>query len=342
MTRRMKIFSRISMIAIFLLVSMTNGFCQKPSFTQYFLNLPSINPSFTGFEPFLDVKSAYRQRWNNFTEDNSSFFLGMYGAIGKTSPTSYKNNAPRISNPRLYGKLAEKNSLRRLHGVGGMVMANRIGPFQALTLSLNYAYHLPLTRESSLSMGTKIAYKSYKIDFQELTVRHPNEDQFYQQLINSSEGKQQQIVGDFGITFYNEKFFLGVSSSNLIPQQLGKDELLKIATDPSLELVAGTELSLSPQMELYPGMLITHSKINDTSWEANLRVRYNKLIYLGAAYENKVKAALLFGLTFDSRYNINYSYDYYLNDLKDFDLGNHEFTLGLAIFNKYSQEPRLW
>ena len=339
---KMKSYIGLSMILCSLMLICADGMGQRQTFTQYYLNLPAINAGFTGFEPFLDVRTAYRQRWNNFSEKNNSFYISAYGSFGSTSPTVFRNNALRVSQPSTYNRLARNKSLKRKHGMGGMIMSQTVGPFKSLETSVNYAYHLPITGLTTLSFGTRISYNNYEIDFSHFVVRDEVNDVFYQELLSSSEGKQQQIVGDFGMTLYTSKFFVGISSSNLIAQNFGGEETLELPSDLSLEFLAGSQFDLSPYLELYPGARLRHSEIYGLSWEVNTRIRYNKLIYLGAVYQNDVKASLLFGLTFDGRYNINYSYDYYLNDLREFSTGNHEFTLGIALFNKYSTEPRLW
>ncbi|ELR71989.1 hypothetical protein C900_01984 [Fulvivirga imtechensis AK7] len=336
----MKGYIKLIALLCLLILICFEGMAQRQTFTQYYLNLPAINAGFTGFEPFLDMKTAYRQRWNNFSEKNNSFYISAYGSLGSTSPTVFRNNALRVSNPSTYGRLARNKNLKRKHGLGGMVMSQTVGPFKSLETSANYAYHLPITGLTSLSFGTRISYNNYEIDFSVFDVReHP--DVVYDELLEAG-GKQQQFVGDFGIVLYTSRFFFGLSSSNLVASSFGSGRLLELPSDLSLEFLAGSQFELSPYVELYPGIRMRHSEIYGLSWEVNARLRYNKLIYLGAVYQNDVKASLLFGLTFDSRYNINYSYDYYLNDLREFSTGNHEFTLGIAIFNKYSTEPRLW
>lgn len=319
-----------------------DGYGQDKAFTQYYLNLPAVNPGFTGMEPYLDLKGAFRQRWSGFSDKNSAFYISGYGSLGRTSPTVFKNNSLRISNPEAYEKVANSSSLKRMHGIGGMITSQTVGPFKTMSANVNYAYHLPLSRAVSLAMGTRLSYVDYQLSFEDYVVRDPDGDAFYQELINSSEGKQQQFVGDFGMTLYSDKFYIGFSSSNLISEPIGDGELLKLASDAAYHAVAGVQFDLSPIIDLYPGVRVSYSDLYEATWEANVRVRYDEMIYIGLAYENDVKAAVLFGLTFDEKYSINYSYDYYLNDLKDFNTGNHEFTLGIAIFNKYSTPARLW
>lgn len=329
------------LLSLGLMIMGLRSYGQQQAFTQYYLNLPSVNPGFTGMEPYLDVKSAFRQRWNGFEDKNNSIYLSGYASLGRTSPTVFKNNSLRISNPEAYDKVASSSSLKRMHGVGGMVTSQTIGPFKSMSANLNYAYHLPVSRNLSLSMGTRVRYINYDINLNGYTFREES-DPFIDMLKDSNGGKQQQFVGDFGMTLYSDKFYMGFSSSDLISENMSGGELLQLTSDASYHATTGAQFSLSPIIDLYPGARVSYSDLYGVTWEANARIRYSEMIYLGLAYENDVKAALLFGLTFENKYSINYSYDYYLNDLKEFTTGNHEFTLGIAIFNKYSTPARLW
>ncbi|MBL6448916.1 PorP/SprF family type IX secretion system membrane protein [Fulvivirga sp. 29W222] len=318
-----------------------NGYGQQQTFTQYYLNLPSVNPGFTGMEPYLDVKSAFRQRWNGFEDKNNSIYLSGYASLGRTSPTVFKNNSLRISSPEAYDKVANSGSLKRMHGIGGMVTSQTVGPFKSMSANVNYAYHLPLSRSLSLSMGTGVRYINYDVNLDGYTFREES-DPFIDRLKGSNGGRLQQFVGDFGIALYSDKFYMGFSSANLVSENMSGGELLQLDRDVSYHALVGIQIDLGPIINFYPGGRLSYSDLHGVTWEANARIRYSKMIYLGLAYENDVKASLLFGLTFENRYSINYSYDYYFNELKEFTTGNHEFTLGIAIFNKYSTPARLW
>ena len=318
----------------------TDLHAQRQSFTQYYLNLPSVNPGFTGLEPFMDVKMAFRQKWNGFDDKNRAFYLSGYTAIGRTSPTVFKNNSLRISNPEVYKNASKNTSVKRMHGVGGRISSQTVGPFKSQTFNGNYAYHLPLSGNISLSMGTVLGFTSYRISFADYEVRQEN-DPFIEMLAMSADGNMQQFTGDFGFALYTDNFYVGLSSDKLIQKSLGS-ELLNISTATAYQVVTGITKEINNQFTVYPGAKVRYSDLYKMTWEANLRVRYDDKIYLGFAYENEIKAALLLGLAFNNKYFINYSYDYYLNDLREFNTGNHEFTLGLAIFNKYSTPSRLW
>lgn len=315
---------------------------QENDNTQYYVNLPSINPGFTGSEGFWDFKASYRQSWNNFSDDNSNFYASLYGVLGTTSPTAYKNNTLRISDPNAYDRLSVEKDLRRKHGLGGTLSSRTLGPLKEFNFTANYAYHLPISEKLSLTLGAKLGFLSHQVDFTRFTVRDEANDLFFQMLMNANEGNQNYFTLDVGSVLYSDNFYLGISSNSLVNQKISGDDFNEFLTEKRYDLQTGFRKQVSRNIEIAPAARLQYSELYDLNWEVNMRVRYKELIYVGGAYENDIRASFLFGLTLDSRYNINYSFDYYLSQLNNFNTGNHEVIIGIALFNKYSMKYRNW
>lgn len=337
MNKYLKILSIILMLAV-----ISGAAAQENDNTQYFVNLPSVNPGFTGSESFLDFKASYRQSWNNFSNENNNFYASLYGVLGRTSPTAYKENTLRISDPNAYDRLSLNKDLRRKHGVGGMISSRTLGPLTVLNITANYAYHIPISEKLSLTLGTKVGFLSHKVDFTQFTVRDEVNDIFFQMLMSANEGNQNYFTLDVGSVLYSDNFYLGLSSNSLVNQKISGDDFNEFLTDRTYDLITGFRKQLSRNVEIYPAARLQYSELFDLTWEANVRLRYKELIYVGGSYQNDVRASFLAGLTLDSRYNINYSFDYYLSDLSNFNTGNHEVVVGIALFNKYSVPYKNW
>ncbi|UII19186.1 PorP/SprF family type IX secretion system membrane protein [Fulvivirga ligni] len=333
--------SKIKLFVIVLLACLGTGklFAQQSNiFSQYYYNLPAQNPAFTGMDPFLNVKFGFRQSWNDFANTNNSIFFSADAALGQNSSEVLKHNVLRTSQQQ---KGAKKNS-RRHHGLGGMVLSQKIGPYELTQLNLNYAYHLPLSSSWNLAMGTRVAYGAFKLDYSDLTVRDEASDAVYQSLVNAGAGQQQNILVDFGVTLYTDKFYMGISSVNLTSAELNSDALEEAAPESSYKANLGWNLTLNRNFDLLPSADITYNDLYGMNWQATARLRYRDLIYLGLSYEQDIRTSLLFGLSFENTYYIHYSYDYFTNDLSDFNKGNHEFAVGILLFNKYAATPKFW
>ncbi len=330
-----------AVFAAFLNLFAVSAKAQNFQYTQYYINPATLNPAFAGVESFLDFKFGYKQRWRNFDDGNNMFYLTAFGAIGSTPPTAYKKNSLRVSNPIAYDQLSRNKNVKRKHGVGGTLSSQSSGPFETVDIGLSYAYHIPVTVKFNLALGTSVNLIRNTLDFTNYTVRNQN-DEFYRQLINSQNGDQNLFRIDFGSVLYSDKLYVGISSNALFLEQLSGDEFGDFATSGSYDLITGLIHEVGPMLELFPSTRVGYHELYGLSWDMIVRLRYKKLVYLGLGYYDDVKTSLLFGLTLNGKFSLNYSYDHYISDLNDFNSGSHEFIIGIALFNKYALENRIW
>jgi len=315
---------------------------QEVDYTQYYLNLAGVNPGFTGMEDYVDLKMGYRQGGNEFGVKNNNVFVSIYGALGASSQLALKRNALRISNLEAFEQLQSNRRLRRRQGIGGMVTSRTVGPYTSVSLNANYAYHLPISNRLNVSLGTRVAYGSQRIDFNGYTVRDQVNDLFYQQLMQSNPGNQNSLSIDFGTVIYSDRSYLALSSTNLGIKSLSGDHPLSISNKRQFSLQTGTITQLGGPLSLNSGIKLTQAQGYDLIWAVNSRLRYKELIYLGAGYNSGSKISLLFGFSVNSKFTVNYSYDHYLSGLGSLNVNVHELVLGVGLFNTYESKSRLW
>ena len=326
--------------ALFLSVRSAHG--QEIDFTQYYLNLGGVNAGFTGMEDYVDLKLAYRQGGNDFGVKNSNVFVSAYGALGAASQQSLKRNSLRISNMDAFEKLQTNRSFRRRQGIGGMLTSRTVGPYTSVSINGNYAYHLPISPKLNVSLGTRVAYGSQRVDFNGYTVRDPVNDVFYQQLIQSNPGNQSFVTLDFGAVLYSNHFYLGLSSSNLGIKSLSGEPQLSVKNKRQFSLQTGAVLPVGTSLSLNTGVKLTQAEGYDLMWPVNSRLRYKELVYLGAGYNGGSKMSLLFGLAVNSKLAVNYAYDHYFTGLSSLNVNVHEVVVGISMFNTYESKSRLW
>lgn len=312
--------------------------------TQYYLNLPGINPGFTGIEDYMDTRFSFRQGWNDFAVKNNYTFVSAYGALNNSVRNALKNNTLRLSNPEAFQQLQEDKKLGRKHGVGGMITSRTLGPYEAVTLNLNYAYHLPISRTLSMSFGSRVAYSSQRIDFRGFLVRDQVNDQFYQQIMASNQGNSGSVLLDFGYTLYSSNFYLGLSSNALVSSHISGTSVLETEHARRISIQGAlTRVPLGTNVTFSPGFRTTYASGYDLIWSLNGRFLLKDLVYVGAGYTNSSpKLSLMFGLNMNGRFSVNYSYDKYLSNLNNFNVNVHEIVIGAALFNKYNAATRFW
>jgi len=326
---------------VFVFLSAYESVAQENDYTQYYVNLPTINSGFTGLDDYFNLNTGVREGWNNFGVENNNLYVSAFGALNSSKRSGRRNNSLRLSSPEIFDQMQSDKKFRRRHGLGGMITSRTVGPYKSFGATVNYAYHLPISDRLNISMGSRLGYTNQRIDYFGLTVRDEVNDLFYQSLIQSGQGSQNTFLVDFGAVLYSNRFYFGVSSSNLIIEKLNGDQLFNLNEGTQYRLQSGAVLSLNPELDLTPGVTATYQESYDLLWAANLRMRYKNLVSLGAAYNSDAKVSILLGLA-ATNFSINYAYDIYTSDLSDFDVHTHELVLGIALFNKYKLKPRFW
>lgn len=326
---------------VLLMASQANLYAQDFVSTQYYSNLPSINPGFTGIDDFIDVKLSVYQGWNSFNIRNNNFYASAFGSLNNSQQITIKNNALRLSTSA-YSQMESQKDLKRKHGMGGILSSRNVGPYRSFSANYQYAFHLPLSSRVNLSMGTRVGYTNQRIDFTGFTVRDEINDVFFQQLVNANNGNQGSYTADFGLLLYSKKFYLGLSSNSLVKGKLSNDGLLNFVDTKRFQLQTAGVFPLGANFQINIGGSAFLQEGYDLGWLGNLRARYKELLYLGGAYNQNSQLSLLFGLSINSTINLHYSYDQYLSSLSNFNVNAHEIVLGFSISNRAKSQPKFW
>lgn len=155
-----------------------------------------VNPAFAGnqYYPRIFINT---QRMELLHNAPTVHLVGAHGRLGVRHD---------YSNPYRSGKKGARNA------VGGLVFADNNGPFQAIGIKLDYAYIVPLNRNSSalsFGLGGMLFSKRMRLDQYAAATDDP--------LIAASMGNKVMIP-DFnaGIVFSHQQFYAGFSVSQLL------------------------------------------------------------------------------------------------------------------------------
>jgi type IX secretion system PorP/SprF family membrane protein len=336
-----RLFKFIFLLSLFLVIELPN-YAQEFSSTPYYSNLPNTSPGFTGIDDYLDVKLSVNQGWNSFNITNNNFYVSAFSALNGSQRALIKNNTLRISTST-YGEIQPDKQLRRKHGMGGSLAGRNVGPYRSLTIGYNYAYHIPLSNRFNFSLGTKLAYFNQRIDFSNgFTIRDEVNDTFFRQLMSSGNANQSSFLMDFGAVLYSDRFYIALSSNNLIKGKLDGDNSLNYTETQAYQLHSAGNFRIGQTVSLNTGLRLTLKQGYDIGWAINARLRYKELLYVGSGFANNSQLSLLFGVAFNPNFNLHYAYDQYLSSLSNFNINAHEIVLGIGLFNKTNAQPKFW
>ena len=313
---------------------------QVPEADQYYINLPGQNPAFTGIDNFLDVQLRYRKTWSQFGNNPSIVGASLYGKIGKAGADVFKNNSFRVSDPSIYG--TQTTSLKRKHGYGLSINSFKINGYDRKSVSLKYAFHIPISTKLMLSMGTSVQLLSERFNVEGLTVRDPINDMFYQSVMDNGNGTISSYSWAFGGALYSENFFLGIGASSLLNNNFAITSINPIPAESEYHLVIGKSFKTGSAFAWQPTLRVCYDGLLGSRIGAGIRANYKNLLTAGLHYQNNEKLSFLMGLSVKTKVRLYYAYDLFINDLADFKVGNHEVIVRVPLFYKHALNSYSW
>ena len=318
------------------------AFAQQPyQLTQYFQHPHAINPSLSGIDDFWKVNVGYRQQWTGIEDAPQVYFLSFNGVFKKPD---IRMNSVRISRPEAFEEQETDDAYRKRmqkHGFGGFLSRNEMGNYRITNGLLSYAYHMPLSRKLSMSVGAAASFTNNGFTRGNYQVRTPN-DEVYRALIN---GDINQAYYDLnvGATLYGKRFYVGYTATQLVMARTSSsDEFADATTYINHYAMVGYQLNLSRQLVLQPSLLLRYDKLQDARFDANVKLRFDDLIWAGVAYRNKEAIAGMFGLVVNSDVTLGYAYEQNTGEFNIQNSGTHEVVLGIRLSNKYRKMPYFW
>ena len=331
-----------------MLLSVTSlSYGQQPvRFSQYFQNLVTVNPAVAGIEDFTDLKLGYRQQWTGLDGSPQTFFLSVHAPLAaKPREFTYQNNALRISDPNAFSQLTSQSSggvgNRVRHGIGGYVINDQQSVFQQTQAFATYAAHLPLGARTRLALGVSAGVNNRRIDANGIQLPGQNSDDDVLNRILSQSGGSTSLDLNLGLFLYAENYYLGYSADRILrnPVSEGADSIRQDLYHYGL---LGGRFRLGDSFMLLPGAFVGVSTVLPLTYDLNLRLRYQEVVWIGASYRNSGTVAGMLGLNVNNRFNINYAYDYGVGMVSDFRSGTHEIVLGFTLFKQQESAPYLW
>jgi len=268
----------------------------EPQFTQYMFNEMFINPAYAGSREHASLTALYRNQW-----------VGIDGAP-KTQTFS--------------GHTALKNEK---FGVGLSVMNEEIGVTHDLSFFGNYAYRIPM-KNGILSMGIQAGL----INHQEKLLDVKTQDQGD----NSFMGTPKLTVPNsgFGTYYYSKNFYVGLSIPRLLQNKVdantGKGKNTVEMQYWHYYLMGGYVFPINDMIKLKPTFMV--KSVSGAPIEADLGVHalFNETIWLGGSYRTGDSWSAIMSVQLNKQLRIGYSFDNTITDLKQYNSGSHEITLG--------------
>lgn len=285
---------------------------QEPQYSQYMYNMSTVNPAYaTNQSGLVSTGLLYRRQWT--------------GVEGAPQTANVFGNIP----------MSEKVELSINY------VNDRIGdaiPVNNNYVNIDFAYITKISDRMRLSYGLKAGINNFRID-------PSNSDVASDPAFADNTSTTQLNIGA-GLFMFTHNFYAGISSPNLLPNEVDLNGIGVSETKTHLYGIAGYVFDFVDEVRLKPSFVVKQVIDSPLTFDISL----NSLIYdkfeLGVSYRYTDAVIALAGFNITQNLKIGYSYDFSVGDLGDYNTGSHEIVLlynfdFLNLSNTYSS-PRFF
>jgi type IX secretion system PorP/SprF family membrane protein len=291
---------RLTLCATFALLALGGSVQaqQETQYSQYMFNQLAYNPAYAGSRDALSATMVLRRQW-----------LGFDGG-------------PLTGNINAHMPI-----LNERHGVGFNFTNDRLGLTSQTNFALDYAYRLPV-RKGFFQAGLCAGFLYYKTNFSQMQTAQVDPNM-------PADAATIRPQAGVGLYYYTPKFFVGVSSPNILMGKYygGNSAASQLTSKQSLHAFAmiGAMLPIGSAVSIRPSAVFKYVPSSPWQIDANMTFFFAKVIGVGAGY--RTTDALVFMLEYASkrRFRMGYSYDMTLSPLKTTNSGSHEIMIGLDL-----------
>lgn len=279
----------------------TVGAQQLPQYTHYVLNYFQQNPAVAGTKSCLALNLGYREQWVGF------------------------EGAPKTAFVNLHGKFGE--SRFNFHGVGALVETDDTGPLSFTSVAFAYAYHGRVNRKAMLSFGASVGFMQYRVDLGAITL--PQTGTLNDPALN--QGRSTEFVVpqiDFGMMYYKEDRFIGVTIRQLTRNTLGSVGINSRIQNHFI-LAGGKVIKLDGSFTFKPSFNLRYTAQSKPALDITAMMDYSEKVALGIGLRNGNGVSGLFRVNLYRYIDVGYAYDFTVSKIRFDGRHTHELVLGI-------------
>lgn len=328
------------LLIVFIILIGKTSFAQYiPNSNQSFQFAPLINPAFTGIEGFRDLKLSYRYQWTGFGP-NAPKYLNLAYNFRIKEPLDLTLHALRTSSTVSKRKKDEVPTLKKvIHGLGGNVFNESVGPINRVGGGINYAFHYPLTNNLRLAAGIGAMLDNTRYNGDKLNFATP--DRFYEDLASRGANHTELNVRA-GLLIYTSRYFAGVSYYPILNKSLKTSQVTVGDLFYKGSVTAGAAFTLSPTMELKPSIYALWQMDNKLMIDYNVKMYIEQKLWFGVTYRDTRNLVGVLGFNLNEMLGASYSYEVSTGGMQQFSDGSHELVLAVRLNNFKRLSSQTW
>ncbi len=317
--KQLNIYHKIAAVVGLILVSIQGHTQQDPQFTQYMYNMSVINPAYaTTNEAILNLGGLYRTQW--------------VGVDGAPKTGTFFAHTPLNEKVEIGISFTNDN-------IGDIVQENNI--------YADFAYVLPVSNQSKLSLGIKAGFTFFDVNFSDFNLQSGN--------IGTDLAFNQDVDKTFpnlgiGAFYFSDQYYLGISAPNLLTtKHLESENGIKSTGVENVHLffTGGYVFEVDDNFKLKPAFMAKSVKGAPLAIDITTNVLINDRFEAGLGYRIHDAVSGLVSFRVTPELKIGYAYDFTTNNLSSFNSGSHEIFIlfDIDLFGLkygYDRSPRFF
>jgi type IX secretion system PorP/SprF family membrane protein len=276
--------------------------------SQYMFNEFSFNPAVAGTKNFAPLTFSFRRQWMGINEAPVTQNLSFHSFIGKNS------------------------------GAGIQMYNDVSGPTRRTGVSATFSYAIKTSEATKLSFGLSGSATQFMMDRDKMNTEIPDDIAVQNNTFN-------ELIPDFnfGIYWYGERHYVGVSGYNLLQSS---DDLFDLTTtvtntlDRTMFAHAGYLFPIGESFAIEPSVMARYMFNSPFSFDGNLKFILKDQYWLGASYRMNDAISIMIGADLGVM-EFGYSYDLGMSGLASYNNGSHEIFI-TAKLNKDKKNRSPW
>lgn len=288
--------SALGLFAVVILGQSSAHAQMDPVFSHYYFNPLTTNPAYAGSRGVLSVNAVAREQW--------------VGVAGSPSSQSFSLHSP----------LKNKD-----FSAGFLALKDQNGPIQNTSFYGIFAHSIQVSKAARLSFGVDAGINMYRADLQSLQGVSKEDPAFY----NNASGKSLMPNIGFGLYYYAENYYLGLSTPKLLENPMsGTTENTNYKERRNYFAQAGMVFPVSPVLKIKPSMLLRYAPASSISVDINVNSLWRDRFWLGAMLRPHAAFGIMTAMQLNPQLRMGYTYEQTTNSLSGFSSGTHELFIG--------------
>lgn len=301
---------------------------QDIQFSQVLSNPYLFNPAAGGMSDVGEINIGTRSQWLSVEGKPVTYYVSGQSRIraGKKSeePALMEFNTEKHS---FYN--TPERTIGVKHIVGGKVVSDQIGPFSRTGFTGSYAVHIPFTKKVNVGLGIALGAMNFGINDEKVQL-YQGDDAAYLSYVGASN-RQGMIDVQSGLVFYNNKFYFGISGSQLLKNKVS---FKGIDTESNLDrhlYAVGSYRFNVKEYGLEPLVIVKKTVASPLSYDAGLRVHYRSIGWVSLGYRGNAALSAGFGINAFQHFRLAYAFEMGISGMRSFGNGSHEVQLGFVF-----------